>query len=127
MWIHVHATYRAGLNTAAAGITTILVQYDPIVPNQSVMRAGLDTFVLFACKTYQNVRRLGPFSFHRDAGSFGGSFAKMLPRTDGHADLAFSTKRTRNFDHRRILDVKRLVHEMTAVDNNEINISEIFQ
>jgi hypothetical protein len=78
--------------------------------------------VLFACQTHQDIRRLGPVSIHRDPRSFGGSFAKMFPRTDGHADLAFCTKRIRNFDHRPILEVEHSVHEKPAVNTNGINV-----
>jgi hypothetical protein len=97
--IDVNTLDRAGVDTHRASITFILIQAYPVFPGQSVMRAGRHALMVFTGQAHSDDRHFGPVNLHIDAGLFGGIFAKVGPRANGHANLTFSAKRALYFEH----------------------------
>ena len=95
--VHLNAVDRAGAHAHGAAVAAILIQMNPVLPRQGLVRTGRDTLVVFTCQTDGDDRGFGPIGFDLDPGPFGGIFPEMAPRTDGHADLTFSAKRALEF------------------------------
>jgi hypothetical protein len=70
-----------------------------MVPRQRIGWAGGNAFMTFTGQANADHRRLRPVDIDTDAGSLRGIFSKMPPGTNLHADLAFGTSGTSDFDH----------------------------
>jgi hypothetical protein len=93
------SVYRTGFRTSSAAITPVFVQPDPMVPRQRTGRTGGNTFMILTGQANADHRRLRPVDLDADARSLRGIFSKMPPAANLHADLAFRTSGTSDFDH----------------------------
>ncbi|MCX5819976.1 MAG: hypothetical protein NT047_08725 [Deltaproteobacteria bacterium] len=99
MGIQMDSVYRTGFRTSSAAITPVFVQPDPMVPRKRIGRTGRNTFMIFTGQANADHRRLRPVDLDADARSLRGIFSKMPPAANLHADLAFRTSGTSDFDH----------------------------
>jgi hypothetical protein len=99
MGIQMDSVHRTGFRTSSAAVAAVLVHPDPMVPGQRIGRTGGDTFMILAGQANADYRRLWPVDLDADAGPLRGIFPEMPPAANLHADLAFRTSGTSDFDH----------------------------
>jgi hypothetical protein len=77
--IYLDTLYRTGPDAYGTSVTFVLIELNPILPTQCIMRAGRDTLMVFAGQTHSDYRCFRPVRGHINAGTFGGILAKMGP------------------------------------------------
>jgi hypothetical protein len=99
MGIQMDSVYRTSFSTSSAAVAPVLFQPDPMVPCKRMGRAGSNTFMILTGQANADHRSLWPVDIDADAGSLRAIFSKMPPAANLHADLAFRTSGTADFDH----------------------------
>jgi hypothetical protein len=91
--------YRTGCHAKTTGVTLVVIQTNPALPFERIMRACRHAFMVLAGQTDMDGRNLWPIRLYPDSCTFGGAFAKMGPGANFHTNPAFGATGGMYFNH----------------------------